>query len=190
MTASASHILTCIVTSHEIWKCLNRLDTRLWDSIRKERRLLNKQWFQGAGRARLPITEGQQHILEKKMASRTICYLHTPALKNEAGKCFWLGTRIICGNWCFSDWSVWRASHEVNVCRRHPWRKALLTKWDQSARPTLPVECWQQSVVSEPAFDQMKPNNLFGSDVAQRVCLARTRGCLVPTVKGGGGMCC
>lgn len=47
-------------------------------------------------------------------------------------KSIWLGTRAICRNWCFIDWSMWRTLHEPN--RRHSRRKPLFTIWHKTAR--------------------------------------------------------
>ncbi len=87
-------------------------------------RLLNISWNTVAA----VVTRYRKSL--KNDAKHNLLFMQ-PCIEKQIGKisgCFWLGTRIICGNWCFSDCSdsvkdiasqpLWTASKKKNTAHK------------------------------------------------------------------------
>lgn len=118
-----------------------------------------QQGFRGWRRAAPSITEGaskNDNIYNSLFTENCI--------DKQMGKCLWLGTRIICGDWCFCDWSD--STKDIALSRPPRMRSKTKTIALKMARLNFakepekkPEKCWQHILWS----DETKII-LFGSD--------------------------
>lgn len=110
-----------------------------------------QQGFRGWRKAAPSITEGaskNENIYNSLFTENCI--------DKQMGKCLWLGTRIICGDWCFCDWSD--RTKDIALSRPLRMRSKTKTIALKKARLNFAKEPEKKPEnVGSTSFGQMKP---------------------------------
>ena len=108
-----------------------------WRGYKSFRRLLNISWNTNLSSGGEFYKE--PHYQQQKVQWLCSLLLTQPYIEKQMGKCFWLGTRVICRNWCYSDKSE---SANAIARSRPPWMASKKTISQETAQ-NFKIRLWK-----------------------------------------------